>query len=195
MNSKTKIRQIVTIGDLRKFLVESDQSPEIFSSQIPISNMTLRRLLELGDQETVPEKYFAVINAPIRYEAAPAIKLAPVALVTSGFEKTQNEIIADLRLAAGATVESATGVATLKKDLKNRRKILGVPPLLVKGVSKLKGFVEDSKNPAIRHVAVGALLYFLNPFDLVADSIIGIGLIDDLGIITIALNKIIRGLK
>ncbi|MGZ3687044.1 MAG: hypothetical protein ACXWPM_00345 [Bdellovibrionota bacterium] len=48
---------ITTIGELRKFLSTHDVSPEKLAPILKISNMTIRRLLERPDSESMPDRY------------------------------------------------------------------------------------------------------------------------------------------
>ena len=57
------------------------------------------------------------------------------------------------------------------------------------GREQLVRAIDDAQMALI----VGALLYFLNPLDLVADALVGIGFLDDVGVLGIVLRKLRAG--
>ena len=57
-------------------------------------------------------------------------------------------------------------------------------------VKKLYAVVMNSTDLKTRAIAIGALLYFINPIDLIPDFSGPLGLVDDIGVMTIALSVI-----
>jgi uncharacterized membrane protein YkvA (DUF1232 family) len=58
---------------------------------------------------------------------------------------------------------------------------LVIPTLLTQLVSELRPLLKKASRSG-RVLVLGALTYFLNPFDLIADHLIAIGLLDDIGV-------------
>ncbi|MBL9039271.1 MAG: DUF1232 domain-containing protein [Archangium sp.] len=170
---------IVTVGDLRKVLDERGWSCEALAAQVPISNMTLRRLLTKPDEALVPEKYQQLLNGLLSPPAAPA-QLDPVEVVLSGMQQTRAEVLASLE-ADGRGVRKPELVL---RDVGRRFDARDVPRAAMEMLSELRTHFPKVGR-AGQALILGGLAYFLNPFDLIADTIVAVGFIDDLGVLAL----------
>lgn len=176
-----------TIGDLRKLLEENQWSCETLSEKVPVSNMTWRRLLKKKDSVPLPEKYRTLLMS-LREEGGGS---APneIALVLSGMQQTQDEVVASLGADGAAVADSEV----LFCQAETRAKLKSVP-------AKLKQLIKDAAAgfSKLGHggklLVLGGVAYFVNPFDLIADPIISLGFLDDVGILTLIHQKL-RGSK
>ena len=74
-----------------------------------------------------------------------------------------------------------------------RSKLLVVPSIIVEKALVLYVILTDRFTPAwVRALVVAALVYLINPLDLVPDAIPGIGLADDLAVLALTLERLSR---
>lgn len=177
--------RIETVGQLRQYLEEKNLSPETLALKVPVSNMTWRRLLRKPDRTPIPEKYADLLEQSLSPPAA-AQELDPKKLVCSGFGGTEAEVI-DRVLREG---NSASDPKILEKEVSQKMRITRMPEELNRLLRELIRQLSSRPSPAQMGLILGGLAYFLNPFDLIADAVIGIGLIDDLGILTLIAAKL-----
>ncbi|MCX7934393.1 MAG: DUF1232 domain-containing protein [Planctomycetota bacterium] len=50
--------------------------------------------------------------------------------------------------------------------------------------------MKSGDDLAIKAIIVGALLYFISPFDIVPDFLPGVGYFDDIGVIALVANQV-----
>jgi uncharacterized membrane protein YkvA (DUF1232 family) len=176
-----------TVGELRAFLRSRAWSPEQLAAQVGVSNMTWRRLLARRDAQRVPDKYRAVLERHFAPPAAPsAAELDPVAVVLSGAGATKSAVLSGIRAEGAAVAE----VEPLVRDVEAKaRKTRRLPARLSELVVRLIEQVPKASNAA-KALILGGLLYFLNPLDLVADAILGIGFVDDLGVLVLIRERL-----
>lgn len=176
-----------TVGEVRAFLRARSWSPEQLASHVGVSNMTWRRLLARRDAQRVPDKYRAVLERHFAQPASSAApELDPVAVVVSGAGGDKAALLSGLR----AEGESVAEVEPLVRDVEAKaRKTRVVPVRLSELVARLVDQVPKASN-ATKALILGGLLYFLNPFDLIADAILGIGFVDDLGILVLIRERL-----
>ncbi len=168
-----------TIGQLRTFLADRGWSCERLSNHVAVSNMTWRRLLRLPDDEPIPQKYRPHLE-PLLPESTDSTHEAmpdPVALVVSGLGGTKANALR--HLSNCGRKESAP--ETLWNRITKISAELVIPTLLTQLVYELKSLLKATSRSG-RLLVLGALAYFLNPLDLVADHLIAIGLLDDIGV-------------
>lgn len=169
----------MTISDLKLRLEELGLSPEAFAAKTPISNMTIRRLLQFPGETLVPEKHRVHIEI-----ALSAIANASLFENRTG---TLSDIVEQFKV-DGAKVEN---VAPIHIQMKLKfddagREIKDLALSLWKYASEKK----SSRTRVARSLAIGALLYFINPFDLIPDSLPVAGYLDDFAVMTLALAQI-----
>lgn len=179
---------ITTVGDLRAFLANHGWSCERLSRHVAVSNMTWRRLLKLPDHEPIPQKYLPHLES-LHSTPAPQNHTSPtpnpVALVISGLGGTKDRALRHLSQCGTQETDPDniwTRIANLSADII-------IPTLLSQLVSELKSLLKKSTR-AGRLLILGALAYFLNPLDLIADHLIAIGLLDDLGVLMLVKSHI-----
>jgi len=175
------------VRDLRRLLAERGESPEQLAERTGVSNMTWRRLLEKPDATVLPEKYRAILERHFA-PAPPALDAHQIAVAGLGGSETAvlKRVAKDGR--------GAENVDTILRDTKRKQRSLrGVPERLTATLASLLALAPTAPMAA-KALIVGALLYFLNPLDLVADALVGIGFIDDVGVLSIVLRKL-RGVR
>ncbi len=170
------------VRDLRRLLDERGESPEQLAVRTGVSNMTWRRLLAKRDATTLPEKYRAILERHF----APAPALDPEGLALSGHGGSESQLLQRVAHDGRAT----ENLDEVVRDADRKRST--TPHLPERLVAHLAGLVAlvPSAPLAAKALIAGALLYFLNPFDLVADALVGIGFIDDIGVLGIVVRKL-----
>jgi uncharacterized membrane protein YkvA (DUF1232 family) len=170
-----------TVGQLRHFLADRGWSCERLSNHVAVSNMTWRRLLRLPDSEPIPQKYRPHLEPlsqseflqPARDGGLPD----PVALVISGLGGTEANALRQL----SSSGRNESTPETLWSRISKISAELVIPTLLTQLVSELKPMLNKASRSG-RLLVFGALAYFVNPLDLIADHLITIGLLDDIGV-------------
>ena len=163
----TKIR---TVGQLKKYLLSSKLSPEALGLQVNISNMTIRRLLKRPANFPIPSKYQAQLDFSTQ---------GPV---------TDFNILLDQLAVDGKNYKDT---AKLKTDVKNKLLIPALGASLKNAALELLDCLKNPKSPtASKAICIGALLYLVNPFDLIPDTIPIVGYLDDFAVLTLAISRI-----
>lgn len=171
----TKLR----IGDLRTYMKINHYSPEFVSRQIPLSNMTIRRLLRLSDSKSIPDKYQVHVSQLLSKDsAASAQKVSPDSLG----EDMISKLITD--------AEQSENTDKVKIDLEKKMKKESFQSMILNSVKTLRKYAFMKGHSKEKLIALGAILYFINPFDLIPDALPGIGYIDDIGVLTLAVQQI-----
>jgi len=158
-----------TIGDLYSYMHFHKISPEALSKRVNISNMTLRRLLKKPHETEIPSSYKILLNGVNNFSFSDVSKVEWNSLLdqleNQGNELSDNEIkkITDNSLSK-ANESKLTSVLESLKSLANA------------------SLFASGKNKAL---AIGALIYFLNPLDCIPDAILGVGFVDDYGVLSI----------
>lgn len=164
-----------TVGDLRKKMQELSLSPEDFSHELPISNMTIRRWLDKEDSFIIPEKYQI-------YFQNKTSKIDLNSDFAKNFKNIESQILVDGKKHAKNTAFFKK-VKSLMSKMKNNVSIFNQ-------ASALLDIYKVATSSQAKYLALGALVYFVNPFDIVPDGLGFVGFIDDLGIMTYILTKI-----
>jgi len=161
-----------TVADLKNYLEKNNLSPEEISPRVRISNMTLRRLLHKAPQTRIPEKY--------------RLQLDQLA-----YPNLDN--VSDMVDYLNHTGEAIHGkkIDQVKIDLDEKLKTAPVDSSFKDKIKMLGHEAFSSSNRKIQAIAVGALLYFINPFDLIPDFT-PLGYVDDIGVVTIAISAIVK---
>jgi len=180
----------IQVGEIRCLLKEKSWSPEVFAKEVGLSHMTIRRWLEKRDNILLPQKYYVTL--------APHLNLAPASpgfadsrsfqQVMGGFSATNvGEMVADLERSGRDFQE----ISALNGDVGKKFKKERFDKIFVDHCKLLLKAVFSKDTPASsKAIAIGALLYFLNPVDLIPDQIPVIGYLDDLAVLTLAVNAL-----
>jgi len=71
-----------------------------------------------------------------------------------------------------------------------RKKLLSVPSDIVEKALVLYVLLTARDTPVwVRVLVIAALTYLINPFDVIPDALLGIGLTDDLAVLALALER------
>lgn len=171
------------VRDLRRLLDERGESPEQLAARTGVSNMTWRRLLAKRDATALPEKYRAILER--HFAPAPAA-LDAHQIAVAGLGGSESSVLAHIEREGQAT----TDVESVVRDAQRKQHATpGLPERLTATLAGLAA-MAPSAPLAAKALIAGALLYFLNPLDLVADALIGIGFLDDAGVLAIVFRKL-----
>ena len=171
----TKLR----IGDLRSYMKKNSLSPEFVSRQIPLSKMTIRRLLRLADSKVSPDKYQVHISQLFVKDSKHSASQDMISQLITDAENTEN----------------ADKVKSVKIDLEKKIKKESFQSTILNFIKTLRKHAFMKGHSKEKLIALGALLYFINPFDIVPDALPGIGYIDDIGVMSIAIQQITALIK
>ena len=174
---------IDTVGSLRRFLAGKQWSCEVLAQKVPVSNMTWRRLLQKNDEAPLPQKYQALLSGLV--EEPQATTIDEVQLVLSGMQQTPTEVIGALS-AEGASVDKPQ---VIFEKSRKRAKSRDVPERLRALLKTTSSAFLNIGRPG-QFLILGGLAYFLNPMDLIADPIVGLGFADDVGIFTVIQQRL-----
>lgn len=168
------------IGDLRKKMAEMNLSPEQLAMMVPISNMTIRRWLQKKDKDPIPQKYIPHLQAF-------AIGKAYAYKYQDGLDITNVESLASHLMDLS---KEQSSLKDLQKDLDGKLDSKKFDTNFLSLIKELKKWALQKDNITVSLIAIGALIYFINPIDVVPDYLVPIGYIDDLGVMSLALIKI-----
>lgn len=176
---ETKTNRRLFVRDLRKHLERQQISPEKLASDVQLSHMTIRRWLKKKDSTPLPRKYDALLQPTLSQFGVPGLFTA------SGMERLMNEV--------ERSGKNYDDVPTLEKDLRIKLKTARFDKIFIDSCRRLLQAIKSSKTPLrAKAVCVGALLYFISPIDLIPDNIPVVGYLDDLAVITLALDFVGR---
>lgn len=179
----TKLR----IGDLRSYMKKNRFSPEFVSRQIPLSNMTIRRLLRLTDSKVIPDKYQVHISQLLVRDS----KHSAAKATAESQDLASQDMIAKLIIDA----EKNENTEKVKSDLEKKIKKESFQSTILNFIKALRKYAFMKGHSKEKLIALGALLYFINPFDIVPDALPGIGYIDDIGVMSLAVQQITSMIK
>jgi uncharacterized membrane protein YkvA (DUF1232 family) len=182
--AKQKQYGLFTVGDLRRKMKKDQMSAEQVSALIPISNMTIRRLLRQPDTEPIPEKY--IVHMASLLSDLPHVQYSEGNLNLNDMDGMISHLM-DL-------TKTQSSLKDVKNELKEKLTKESFDGGFLTMVKELLKWATQKDNIKASLIAIGALLYFINPFDLIPDYLGPVGYLDDLGVMTLALHKI-RSLK
>ena len=194
-------------SDLRSLLEETGLSAEALGEQIDVSGMTIRRWSKPSLQKTLPPYlirsltygvYKLISSGTLSSSSPLAARLLgqqsslafEAALKNLGFspDKIVEGESGDQQLAflseIGSKAEHRAILDSREKDLLDFK---SKSTLLNKRISRLLSILKNPLFELIdKLVAYGALFYLLTPIDLIPDYMPLVGLIDDIGVLSIA---------
>jgi uncharacterized membrane protein YkvA (DUF1232 family) len=169
MKSQTGLK----VGDLRKLLDKREISPEVFAKEVGLSHMTIRRWLKKPDTTTIPSKYQAALGVHL---GKPSETRLDVSKMMDEVKKNGNDF---------------RDIETLDQDLNEKLKSERFDKVIVSHCKRLFQAATSAHLPlSSKAIAIGALLYFINPIDLIPDHIPVIGYMDDLAVLALAIEQI-----
>jgi uncharacterized membrane protein YkvA (DUF1232 family) len=188
--------KIRTVSDLRYFLEANKFSPEIFAGGLKISGMTIRRLLVKSPTTLIPEKYHAALDqvsgAPIELSLGNEALLGVEEIFGEKTSRSFKDLIGELE-------ESGKQCQDLKKLEEDSWTKLEDKNVGREFVALVKSLVQSlsSKNVSFQSkaIAAGALLYFINPLDLIPDTIPVVGYLDDFAVLSLAAALLLKARK
>ncbi len=174
---------LLRVSDLKAHLKRTGLSPRAFARVAQVSHMTIHRWLQKGPNAVIPEKYYALL--------APAIgrsTLRPEVLAKGTLE----EMMAGVEAAGEAFSGDARELVRSVRAKISREHLPRVfSALTEKLISACAPARARAGRPGRRRsLAVGALLYFVDPVGLIPDSTPVIGYLDDLAILAVALHEL-----
>jgi uncharacterized membrane protein YkvA (DUF1232 family) len=176
------------IGDLRSYMKRTHSSPEAVSKKIPLSNMTIRRLLQLADSKLIPEKYQLHVASILNNDET--TNSAPVAPKANNFVVNEDMISQLIRDA-----KKADDTDKVRQDLDKKLKKESFHATILNSIKTLREFAFSKGASRKKLIAIGALIYFINPFDLLPDTLPVVGYLDDIGVMTLAIQQIMAPSK
>jgi uncharacterized membrane protein YkvA (DUF1232 family) len=183
-------RDRVYVGEIRHFLEERGWSPEVFAREVGLSHMTIRRWLSKRDNTPLPKKYNATLGPRLAVTGrAPKLEELYAHHASLGGFSARNvdEMVDDLEK-SGREFE---GVRTLDRDVSKKLGGERFDQIFARHCKILLQAVFSKKTSAKKKaIAVGALVYFLNPIDLIPDNIPVVGYLDDLAVLTLAVGAL-----
>lgn len=198
------------ISQVLAVLTETGLSPEEFGEVVGVSGMTLRRWLKKPKQAAIPRVYVpAIREACYQLISQGRLQAASPSVRTILSEAPSSEYRAALQnlgLRQGSEIDktasqnqilvvlSQIGSQTKKQaDVEeNRKKVFSFKKLgdeWSKRITTLWEIIRSKKlSPLDKLVAYGALFYLLTPIDFIPDNIPFFGLLDDFGVLGIAVT-------
>jgi uncharacterized membrane protein YkvA (DUF1232 family) len=160
-------------------------SPEAMARKIYLSNMTIRRMLRRKASQKISEKYWPMFDQLL----ADSNEISDLQLleISKTLSTDFNSLTQDLERSG----REYQDIDKLKDDvhLKLGRENVG-SGLKMSIKALLSAITGPNSSLTSRAIAVGALLYFLNPVDLIPDTLVGVGFLDDISVAAVAISAI-----
>jgi uncharacterized membrane protein YkvA (DUF1232 family) len=187
-NSKQSGRALtrvpIRVKDLRDYLERNKLSPENLASSVKLSHMTIRRWLLKKDHEELPAKYVPLLNPLL--SGKPMTEIPQFSIAASLGNMNMSDLMQEIERNG---MDYNKGVDTLETDVGVKLKGARLDKLFADYCKRLIKMIRGPKVPLrAKAVCVGALLYFISPIDLIPDHIPVVGYLDDLAVLSIALN-------
>ena len=173
--------KIRTTQDLQQYLDSQKLSPESFSRKCMISNMTIRRYLSKPSDCAIPMKYWAALD-----------RVTDTTNHSNAWMgQAMDADFPDLTDSLEREGKGEHDIHRIGEDLHEKKKNPHVGQKLKEAVTTLFAAVQNNKLHAKdRFLAIGALLYFLNPVDLIPDATPGVGYLDDYAVLTMVVARL-----
>lgn len=177
MHDSNVPHQVLTIRDLKAHLAKHRISPEKLAEQAQLSHMTIRRWLKRDESELIPDKYYPHLSAALASKveyATPFPYSFTVESLMGEIERSGNDF---------------KDVDTLDKDVSDKLNNARVDKIFFGYCKQLLGAIKSPRiSIKAKAIAVGALIYFISPLDLIPDHIPVVGYLDDLAVLSLAVN-------
>ena len=188
--------EIRKVSDLKSYLISKSISPERFGKETMVSNMTIRRMIRKDGATLIPEKYHLQFDQHVRSAvaasedslttlAANLMKSADPNAEPGGF----NSLLDELEQSG----KKINDLGKLESDVKTKLFDFRIDKILRTHVGSLVVAIRSKKfSTQQKAVCVGALLYLVNPLDLIPDAIPVIGYLDDFAVLSLAVAFLAR---
>jgi len=191
-----KLIELNTIKDLKNYLASQGLSPEGFAKEVKLSHMTIRRWLKKPDSFPIPEKYKPIMESHLSQGQESSNFSSAASLSSSATAALQGFNLTELMDSVEETGRNYEDDGTLEGQLSDKLKGERFDKLMVQYVKKLfKAAVSKDTPLKTRAICIGALLYFINPIDLIPDHIPVIGYLDDFVVLSVAVNAVSNAVK
>jgi uncharacterized membrane protein YkvA (DUF1232 family) len=183
-SSRVPTRVPIRVKDLRDYLERNNLSPESLASSAKLSHMTIRRWLQKKDLEELPAKYAPILNPLLN--GTPMTEIPQFSITASLGNMNMSDLMLEIERNG---MDYNKGVDALETDVGVKLKGARLDKLFADYCKRLIKMIRGPKVPfRAKAVCVGALLYFISPIDLIPDHIPVVGYLDDLAVLSIALN-------
>lgn len=205
------------VNQISKLIKDTGLSPERLAGYFQVSNMTLRRWLKKPITYKIPSQYETNLHQGIltlvrdgllpkeneivleSYDFMQTLStknsFMMMDLSVEQFEKglQDEEGTVDLCLKLGQKEESLSYIQNNEEKLKEYE---GKSTSFAEKISTLWNVLKSTDvQRTHKYVAIGALFYLLFPFDFIPDAIPGVGFLDDIAVLTIAVDYYLRAHK
>jgi len=179
-------RQTLSIRDLKGYLAKNQVSPERLAEDVQLSHMTIRRWLKRKDDAVIPEKYYPLLSPVLARQVAPKSELASP--FPSSF--TVDSLMTEIEKSG----QQFKDVKSLERDIDTKLKSARIDRIFFDYSKTLLAAIKSPKTSLKKKaIAVGALIYFISPIDLIPDHIPVVGYLDDLAVLSLAVNSLASG--
>jgi uncharacterized membrane protein YkvA (DUF1232 family) len=167
----------LSIRDLKNYLAIRQISPEIFAKEVQLSHMTIRRWLQKNGHDHLPAKYHELLF--------PVLGQNPITSENLAFN---TESLMDEIEKSGKNFKD---VGKLDQDVSEKLKSARVDRIFFDYCKRLIRAIKSPRTSLkSKAIAAGALIYFISPIDLIPDHIPVVGYLDDLAVLSLAVNSL-----
>jgi uncharacterized membrane protein YkvA (DUF1232 family) len=179
-------QQTLLVRDVKGHLAKHQISPEKLALETQLAHTTIRRWLRRDDDEVIPGKYYALLAPVLARQVAP--KIAPSSPFPSSF--TVDSLMTEIEKSG----QQFKDVKSLEKDVATKLKSARIDRIFADYSKTLLSAIKSPKTSLKKKaIAVGALIYFISPIDLIPDHIPVVGYLDDLAVLSLAVNSLTSG--
>ena len=182
----------IRVQDLRNYLERNQLSPEDLASRVKLSHMTIRRWLQKNGKSELPAKYVPLLNPLVNPLSTPLVsensttEIPQFSIAGSIANLNMSELMQEIERNG---MDYKDGVDVLESDVKTKLKLARLDKIFMDYCKRHIALIRAPKVPLrAKAVCMGALIYFISPIDLIPDHIPVVGYLDDLAVLSIALN-------
>lgn len=146
--------------------------------------MTIRRWLKKPDSTTIPTKY----QLHFQRLATIAEPVSPESLVSSELPVSFDHLLDDLHVSG----RELKNLSKFKKDLAEKLKDKRIAGDFLGRVKTVSRAAFNNPSLKTKTICLGALLYLVNPFDFIPDSLGVVGYLDDFAVITMVYERFLN---
>ena len=181
-----------TVKDLRNYLSSRNMSPERFAKEVKLSHMTIRRWMKKPDHFEIPAKYKPIMDSYIAQLQPEGT--SPAAMPS--LEGLKDINLSELMESVEETGRNYKDDGSLEGQLNEKLDSERFDKVMVQYCKRLFQFAMAKDTPLkVKAICIGALLYFINPIDLIPDNIPIIGYLDDFVVLSVAINVVNGAMK